>query len=148
VLDDLAAPIAASGARIDARGLPTIDADPVQMRQLLQNLVSNALKYRHPQRVPQVRVEAAAVDAPGGPRIALRVVDNGIGFDDAHRERIFAPFQRLHARTEYEGTGIGLAIVRRIAERHGGTVEARGRPGEGATFTVVLPVARAARSRP
>jgi PAS domain S-box-containing protein len=144
VLDDLAEPIAASGARVDAQDLPTIEADPVQMRQLLQNLLGNALKYRDPRRAPRVRVEAAPVVAPGGPGIALRVADNGIGFDDAHRERIFAPFQRLHARTEYDGTGIGLAIVRRIVERHGGSVEAQGRPGEGATFTIVLPMGDAA----
>ena len=139
VLDDLAEQIAASGAQVEARDLPTIEADPVQMRQLLQNLVGNAIKYRHPRRPPRITVDARTVDAPAGPRVALRVSDNGIGFDDAHRERIFAPFQRLHARTEYDGTGIGLAIVRRIVERHGGTVEAQGRAGEGATFTVLLP---------
>jgi signal transduction histidine kinase len=109
------------------------------MRQLLQNLVGNALKYRSPARPPRVLVDASRVDLPGGPYWRLRVSDNGIGFDDAHRERIFVPFQRLHARAEIDGTGIGLAIVRRIAERHGGAVEARGRAGEGAEFLVLLP---------
>ncbi|MFN9731869.1 MAG: PAS domain S-box protein [Pseudomonadota bacterium] len=139
VVEDLGAAIASSDGRVDSTALPVLPADPVQMRQLLQNLVGNALKYRSPARPPRVLVDASRVDLPGGPYWRLRVSDNGIGFDDAHRERIFVPFQRLHARAEIDGTGIGLAIVRRIAERHGGAVEARGRAGEGAEFLVLLP---------
>ena len=110
-------------------------ADPLQMHQLLLNLVGNALKFHRPGVPPVVRVRAEHR------RGTLRIVveDNGIGFEARHAERIFTPFQRLHARHEYEGTGIGLAIARRIAERHGGAVEAEGTPGEGSRFTVSLP---------
>jgi PAS domain S-box-containing protein len=140
VVDDLEARIESSGGRVEIYPLPMLDGDATQMRQLLQNLVSNALKFRSPERAPLVRIEASAVLLDDGQLgVELRVIDNGIGFDPKYAERIFAPFQRLHGRHDYEGTGIGLAIVRRIVERHRGTVSAQGRPGEGATFIVRLP---------
>jgi signal transduction histidine kinase len=124
-----------------------IEADRTQMAQLLQNLVGNAIKYRHPARASRVEVRAERIagppPAPGAAPedwLRLTVSDNGIGFDPVHRDRIFAPFQRLHGRAEYAGTGIGLAIVRKIAERHGGRVSAEGRPDAGASFTVDLPL--------
>jgi len=140
VLEDLEARIETSGGAVEIGALPTLEGDATQLQQLLQNLLSNALKFRSPERAPRVRVEAAPAvldrDRPGW---ELRVTDNGIGFDARHAERIFAPFQRLHPRQDYEGTGIGLAIVRRIVERHRGWVHAEGREGGGAVFRVLLP---------
>ena len=147
VLGDLEESLRVSAGSIDSGPLPVIDADRMQMAQLLQNLIGNALKYRHADRVPvvAVRAEVFASAQPGSgesgePWIRLRVIDNGIGFEPAYSERIFAPFQRLHGRAEYAGTGIGLAIVRKIVERHGGRVRAEGEPGLGATFVVELPM--------
>jgi PAS domain S-box-containing protein len=147
VLGDLEESIRAAGAEVVRDPLPVIEADRTQMAQLLQNLVGNALKYRHPARTPRVEVRAERIACPvvmqgATPDAWLRlsVSDNGIGFDPVHRDRIFAPFQRLHGRAEYAGTGIGLAIVRKIVERHGGRVAAEGRPDTGATFTVELPL--------
>ena len=125
-----------AGGHIDIGELPVIDADPLQMRQLLQNLAGNALKFQR-DGVPPVVTISSAVD---GGKCRIRVTDNGIGFDEKYAERIFTMFERLHGRGKYEGTGIGLAICRRIAERHGGTIIARSTPGQGATFVVTLPV--------
>ncbi|MCG6117732.1 MAG: PAS domain S-box protein [Aquimonas sp.] len=145
VLSDLESRIEASGARVLADRLPGIEADPVQMHQLLQNLIGNAIKFAQPGRTPVVQVRARRLPAADGraEQLELTVEDNGIGFDNRYLERIFAPFQRLHARQDYEGSGIGLAIVRKIVERHGGRLHADGRPGEGARFIVELPMARA-----
>ncbi|HJU40188.1 MAG TPA: ATP-binding protein, partial [Tahibacter sp.] len=142
VLVDLDARVAETGATVDADALPPIEADPTQMRQVLQNLIGNALKFRHPDRTPHVRVRANLVRQPSAAVsdwLRIVVEDNGIGFDNRYRERIFAPFQRLHGRSEYEGSGIGLAIVRRIVERHGGLLAADGETGSGARFTIELP---------
>jgi PAS domain S-box-containing protein len=139
VLSDLETQIERSGATVRAGALPTLAADRTQMQQMLQNLVGNALKFRMAERAPVVDVGAAPFGRDGARWWRLTVADNGIGFEERFRERIFAPFQRLHGRHEYEGTGIGLAIVRRIVERHGGHVEAHGRPGAGALFVVELP---------
>lgn len=148
VLSDLEIRIQQTGARIELGALPKIEADPLQMRQLLQNLVGNALKFHPEGAQPVVRVEGRILQA-GEPNSAgdamhresfeLSVKDNGIGFDEKYLDKIFAVFQRLHGRGVYEGTGIGLAICRKIAERHGGAITARSRPGEGATFIVTLP---------
>lgn len=139
VRDDLEARIESSGGCVEAGPLPTVDGDPTQLRQLLQNLVANALKFRSPERAPVVRVTAAAATQDHVAGWELRVEDNGIGFEPRYADKVFAPFQRLHGRHEYEGTGIGLAIVRRIVERHRGAVRAEGRPGQGACFVVWLP---------
>jgi light-regulated signal transduction histidine kinase (bacteriophytochrome) len=145
-LADLELRVEESGARVEAAPLPVIDADAAQMRQLFQNLLGNALKYHRPGEAPRVRVwaEEATDDEVGdlfdGKRVRLLVQDEGIGFDERYLDRIFSPFQRLHGRGEYEGTGIGLAVCRRIAERHGGAITARSAPGAGATFVVTLPV--------
>jgi signal transduction histidine kinase len=113
--------------------------DRVQLHQILQNLISNALKF-HRDGVPlHVRVAAGTE----GARCTVTVTDNGIGFDDQYGERIFGTFQRLHGRGEYEGTGIGLSIARKIAWRHNGDITATGVPGEGATFNLTLPLATA-----
>jgi signal transduction histidine kinase len=145
VLSDLEARVEQTGGRVELGDLPTIDADPLQMRQLLQNLIANGLKFRKPDVPPVVTVTAEVAAAGGG--CELRVADNGIGFDEKYLDRIFNVFQRLHGRDEYEGTGIGLAVCRKIAERHGGSITARSRPGEGATFVVTLPASHAAEPR-
>jgi len=113
-----------------------VHADPVLMRQLIHNLVGNAVKYRDPARPPQISLVVDRLE-DGGAR--LRVRDNGIGFAEEHAARIFEVFQRLHTRGDYPGTGVGLALCQRIAERHGGRIWAEGRPGEGAVFHVELP---------
>jgi len=135
VARDLEGRVHDTGGRIDIGALPVIEADPLQMRQLLQNLAGNALKFHREDVPPIVAIRAELQDG----RCRLTVSDNGIGFDPKYGERIFTMFERLHARTKYEGTGIGLAICRKIAERHGGSIAAHGRPGEGAEFVVTLP---------
>ncbi|HEY5219969.1 MAG TPA: ATP-binding protein, partial [Gemmatimonadaceae bacterium] len=137
VIGDLETSVAEAGARIEVGELPTIDADQLQMRQLLQNLLSNALKYRAPGTPLVVRIDHRAGESG---QCVFTVSDNGIGFGAQHAERIFGMFERLHNRTEYEGSGIGLAICRSIVEHHGGTISATGTPGQGAIFTVVLPL--------
>jgi signal transduction histidine kinase len=136
VLDDLESQIEESGAHVEVGNLPVITADPLQMHQLLQNLISNALKFRRPDVAPAVRVDATVLDG----NVQLVVSDNGIGFEPRYAARIFRIFERLHGRTEYPGTGIGLSLCRKIADRHGGTIEAESELGSGATFIVTLPV--------
>lgn len=141
VIADLETSIAESGGRVEVGDLPVIDADALQMRRLLQNLLGNALKYRRKDTPPVVRLSASS---PGGPQCTITVADNGIGFNEKHAGKIFRMFVRLHGRAEYDGSGIGLAICRKIVERHGGTIAAAGTPGRGATLTVTLPVTQAA----
>jgi signal transduction histidine kinase len=123
---------------------------------VLQNLIGNALKFQPPDSIPILSIHAEMVDRqslldayplkrlhngnPDDQFCLLAVQDNGIGFDEQYLEKIFAVFQRLHGRGEYEGTGVGLAVCRRITDRHGGAITARSKPGEGATFIVMLPV--------
>ena len=142
VLDDLESRIEQVQGRVEASPLPVIEADALQMRQLLQNLIGNALKFRRPDQPPVVKVAARKYSNPAGLEwCELTVSDNGIGFDEKYLDRIFNVFQRLHSRNDYEGTGMGLAIVRKIALHHGGNVTAKSQPGLGATFIVNLPVA-------
>jgi PAS domain S-box-containing protein len=146
VISDLQARIQATGGRVETEALPTLRADRTQMRQLLQNLVGNALKFHREGVSPVVRIEGRTTggNGSGAPRgVEIRVADNGIGFDEKYLDRIFDPFQRLHGRSEYEGTGMGLAICRKIAERHGGGITAHSTPGRGTTFIVTLPAAGA-----
>jgi PAS domain S-box-containing protein len=144
VLGDLEVRLEQTRGAVEVGPLPRVDADPSQMRQLFQNLLGNALKFHRPGVPPAVRICGELVPAdPAGPApltCRVTVQDNGIGFDAKYRERIFEVFQRLHGRDEYEGTGVGLAICRKIVERHGGTITAQGNPGGGATFVVTLPV--------
>jgi len=142
VVEDLEGRIELVKGRVEVGPLPVIDAEPLQMRQLLQNLIGNALKFRRPEEPPVVKVEAQIIPDPQTPEkklCRLTVSDNGIGFDEKYAERIFEVFQRLHTRNEYDGTGMGLAIVRKIALYHGGDVTARSRPGEGSSFIVTIP---------
>lgn len=141
VVADLEHLLVKTGGTVQVGTLPVIDAESTQMYQLIQNLVSNSLKFARPGVPPVVEVSCLAGDEHGNPAYTRLVVrDNGIGFEQKYAEKIFAPFQRLHGRGEYEGSGIGLAIVSKIALRHGGKVQAAGLPGQGATFTVTLPL--------
>lgn len=138
VMSDLEVRIQEVEGRVDVENLPRIEADPTQMRQLLQNLVANALKFHRQDQPPLVKVYADNASHNG--LCQIFVEDNGIGFDEKYLDRIFQVFQRLHGRGEYEGSGVGLAICRKIVERHGGRITARSAPGQGATFIVTLPV--------
>jgi PAS domain S-box-containing protein len=136
VISDLENQIEITHARVETLELPVITADPTQMHQLLQNLINNGLKFHLEGTSPLVRVEAHTRRN----ECQILVKDDGIGFDMQYLDRIFKPFQRLHSRQEYEGSGMGLAICRRIVERHHGEITAISNPGEGATFIVTLPI--------
>jgi signal transduction histidine kinase len=136
VLQDLELQIANAGAVVHLDELPVVEGDEFQMRQLMQNLISNAVKFRREDVEPEIDIEGAVVD--GHARITVR--DNGIGFEPEYARRIFRVFERLHGRGRYPGTGIGLALCRKIVERHGGEIVAESHPGSGASFTVTLPV--------
>jgi signal transduction histidine kinase len=149
VVSDLEGRIQQTGGTVQIDDLPTIEADPTQMRQLLQNLIGNGLKFHRPGIPPVIRLHGRTLAEDGDPRegepaspglCRIVVEDNGIGFDEKYLDRIFNVFQRLHGRGEYEGTGMGLAICRKIVERHDGGITARSAPGRGATFLVTLPL--------
>ncbi len=146
VIDDLSTRLQSTQGRIEADPLPIIDADGRQMYQMFQNLLSNALKFHQPGVPSVVRVSAEIQDDPASEATppekvcVIAVQDNGIGFDEKYLDRIFTVFQRLHGKSDYEGTGIGLAVVRKIVERHSGTITAKSSPGEGATFLISLPM--------
>ena len=120
--------------------LPVIEADGSQMRQLLQNLLGNALKFRRADAPPIVQLAASAIDDG---HCTITVTDNGIGFKEEYGEKIFRMFERLHTRAKYAGSGIGLAICQKIVERHGGTIAATSSTGQGSTFSITLPVTQA-----
>src|SRR5208337_421491 len=150
VVSDLEGRIELVKGRVEVGTLPVIEAEPLQMRQLLQNLIGNALKFRRPEEPPVVKVEAQSIPDPDTPKkqlCRLTVSDNGIGFEEKYLDRIFNVFQRLHTRNEYEGTGMGLAIVRKIALYHGGDVTAKSKPGQGSTFIVTIPLTQLAKGR-
>lgn len=134
VVDGMAPTIADASARVEIGALPAVTGDGAQLARLFQNLVGNGLKFRG-DAPPHVRVDAVRE----GPAWNIRVADNGIGFAPEHAERIFGVFVRLHDRDAFPGTGMGLALCRRIAERHGGGIRAESSPGAGATFVVTLP---------
>lgn len=137
VLHDLEAQIRRTDGKVEVdESLPAIEGDPLQVRQLMQNLIGNALKYHLPDVPPEVKVYAQQRSE----RIQVVVEDNGIGFHPEDAERVFQPFQRLVGRSQFEGSGMGLAICRRIAERHRGEISAASQPGGGATFIVTLPI--------
>jgi PAS domain S-box-containing protein len=129
--------LASDSVRIEILDMPAIEADATQMKQLFQNLIGNALKYRSMDVIPEIRVYGKMQKQS---TCQILVEDNGIGFDPQFAGKIFTPFQRLHTRGKYEGTGMGLAICRKIIERHGGSITARSLPGKGSTFVIDLPV--------
>lgn len=151
VLLDLDLVIAETGATIVVGHLPTIEGDRLQVQQLVQNLLSNALKFRRLGTTPQIEVSASWVAFENLPksvnpkRVALAyhrldVADNGVGFDEKYLDRIFQVFQRLHGRNEFAGTGVGLAICEKVVSNHGGAITATSQPGLGTTFSAYFPI--------
>jgi light-regulated signal transduction histidine kinase (bacteriophytochrome)/HAMP domain-containing protein len=149
VLTDFDLQIEKGGAVVKAEELPKIEADPIQMHQLFQNLISNALKFHKTGQAPVVKISGEKITGleagkDGGQhearRYQIRVSDEGIGFEEKYRERIFLPFQRLYGPGDYEGSGMGLAICRKIVQRHGGVITVSSKPGEGTTFYIDLPI--------
>jgi two-component system sensor kinase FixL len=146
VLLDLEVAIEQAGARVEAETLPQVEGEPVQLRQLFQNLIANAIKFRKTDEAPLIRIYARHVQrkahltaTPGDEVVEIHVEDNGIGFDEKYLDRIFNVFQRLEGQ-KYTGSGIGLAICRKIAVRHGGDITARSKVGKGSDFIVTLAV--------
>jgi two-component system CheB/CheR fusion protein len=148
VLADLELSIHEKQAVVEVSPMPVIDAVPGQIRQVLQNIISNALKFTGDENHPHIIVKAeVALGNSIDPALAsteeycrIAIQDNGIGFDEQHAAKIFTIFQRLHGREKYEGTGIGLAITKKIIDRHHGMVHAKSKPGHGSTFTLILPM--------
>jgi signal transduction histidine kinase len=139
VLSDYDLAVSEKNAVIEKDILPIINAVPSQMHQLFSNLISNALKYSGAD--PFIEIKYATVISPVGlPQAEITIKDNGIGFDDQYSEQIFKLFQRLHGRSEYNGTGIGLSICKKIVDQHHGTISAKSNIGKGAAFTVLLPL--------
>lgn len=148
VKTDLSVQIERSKAKIEAKKLPTLNVVPIQFRQLMQNFVSNALKFHKPDEPPLIKIDSDTVPGnethspfadKGKLYVKISFSDNGIGFEQEYADRIFGLFQRLHGKGEYPGTGIGLALCKKVAENHGGFIVADGKPGIGATFNVFLP---------
>lgn len=148
---DLSEVITAQQASVQVQSLPTIQGYPSQVRQLLLNLLSNALKFTRPDVLPRVEITYRKVEGSEIPTLdsdlkkeqwyhRIRISDNGIGFEPEYAEKIFVIFQRLHAQSAYGGTGIGLAICRRVVTNHEGYIFAEGKPGQGALFTIYLPI--------
>jgi two-component system CheB/CheR fusion protein len=148
VLSDLELSIHEKDALIEVSDLPDAEVVTGQMRQVFQNIISNALKFTGKDRRPHVRIGCdiignLSLDAKSrkdGSFCRITIQDNGIGFDNQYAEKIFTIFQRLHAREKYDGTGIGLAITRKIIEKHNGLISASSKEGQGACFTIVLPL--------
>jgi len=138
---DLTDLIDRSGGRVDVGDLPQVAADPRQMYLLFRNLIENAVKFCDPAEVPVVRISAANAGGAsgGGSWCAITVEDNGTGFDPENAERIFGVFERLHTTPDVPGSGLGLAMCRRIARHHGGDIHAESNPGRGSRFVVTLP---------
>ncbi len=134
-IENLKARIDESGASVSRGPLPRVQGDKIQLVQVLQNLIGNGLKFRRGDVAPAIQISAAE---RGDGWWIISVRDNGIGIEPEHQQRIFDVFQRLHARNEFEGTGIGLAICKKIVEHHGGTISVASTPGAGATFSFTL----------
>lgn len=140
VLSDLEIKIEQTDAELVLAPLATIDGDPIQLRQVFQNIIGNALKFTVPGRKPIIRIEGQTNDFhETGPVYIIKITDNGIGINEKYNEKIFGIFQRLHGKHEYEGTGVGLAICRKIIERHNGKISVQSQPNEGSTFSIQLP---------
>lgn len=140
VLDDLELSIQEKGASIQVQPLPVVQGYSRQLQQLLQNLISNSLKYSRPGVAPQIDVAAGIAEEEGRRYHLISIKDNGIGFEQEYAQKIFQMFARLHGKHEYSGTGVGLAIAKRVVDNHHGFIRAEGVPGKGAAFYVYLPV--------
>jgi two-component system sensor kinase FixL len=143
VISDLQPRILSENAKVSVAHLPAIEADPSQMHQLFLNLIANALKFRRAGANPVISIEGSVDVGENGAVARIAIADNGIGFEPRHAERIFGMFERLHGRETYDGTGVGLATSRKIAERHSGELSAWGEPDAGAVFTLILPIRQA-----
>lgn len=139
VLTGLEVRIKETGGRVEVEPLPVMQADRSQMYQLFQNLIANALKYHREGAAPAVRIASRALSDD---TVDIIVEDNGIGFEMKYASRIFEPFTRLHGKANYSGTGMGLAICKKIVERHGGVISAQSQPEKGTTILITLPVPR------
>lgn len=137
VLTDLEMRLRESGGQIETGPLPSLTAEPTQMQQLFLNLIGNALKFHQPGTTPRVQIHSSQTAAG---EVEIQVADNGIGFEPEAAAKLFKPFARLHGRSEYEGTGMGLAICQKIVENHAGTITTHSAPGQGATFIITLPM--------
>ncbi len=150
-ITDLELVIKEKKANISVDNLPTIEMIPDQIRQVFQNIISNAIKFSKPATAPEMKIwsdftkqkSAESKAAERGSYCRIYIEDNGIGFNEQYLDKIFTMFQRLHGRSEYQGTGIGLSIVKKIIEKHNGLVTARSRENKGTTFILVLPVSQA-----
>ena len=144
VLNDLEVSIERTGGHVEVDHFPSIEAEPLMMQQLFQNLIGNALKFHKQGVPPEVKVRCQEIQASNGAAggIEISVEDNGIGFDEKNLGQVFQPFRRLVGRSQYDGSGMGLAICRKIVERHGGTITASSSLGVGSKFIVKLPVAQ------
>lgn len=141
VMCDLEIRLEQTRGKVKWEPFPKIEADATQMHQLFQNLIGNALKFSRPSIDPNVSISAKVINnSASKPICQITFKDNGIGFDEKYLDRIFTIFQRLHGRHEYEGSGVGLSICRKIVERHGGSITATSTPGEGASFIVSMPL--------
>ncbi len=136
VLDDYEILIKEKGAQFLIEDLPQIEANRGQIKQVFQNLISNSLKFGHPDKAPVIKISSRKV---GKAMYRITLTDNGIGFDEQYRDKIFSLFERLNAKDKFEGSGIGLAITRKIIEKHNGTIIALSRVGDGASFMITLP---------
>jgi two-component system, LuxR family, sensor kinase FixL len=139
VIDDIEIAIKQSGAKITVENLPVVEADPVQMRQVFQNLITNAIKFGKEGTVPEIIISSALALDNEKEMYEIKVADNGIGFDNKYSSKIFDIFQRLNGAA-YEGSGIGLSVCKKIILRHGGNISTLSNPGHGTTFTIKLPV--------
>ncbi|HEV7329922.1 MAG TPA: PAS domain S-box protein [Flavisolibacter sp.] len=140
ILQDLEIPIAEKSATIKIGELPQIDGIALQLGQVFQNLIANSLKFAHPERKPLIEIHCEHLTIEGREFCRIHYKDNGIGFKQEYADKIFEIFQRLHSKDKYEGTGVGLAIVKKIISLHNGTIHAVGKEGEGAMFVIQLPV--------
>ncbi|WP_055073809.1 PAS domain-containing protein [Pseudanabaena sp. 'Roaring Creek'] len=147
VLSDLEIRLEKTGAMIECDPLPVVDADALQMRQIFQNLLSNALKFHKDSVQPFIQVRSRIYHSDNQDWCEVRIIDNGIGFEEKYVERIFQIFQRLYGRKDYEGTGIGLAICRKIVERHGGMITAQSQLDRGSVFIFTIPIHQAVGAR-
>ncbi len=154
VLSDLDQKIREADGRVEVGDLPAIEAEPVMIYQLFQNLVSNAIKYRRQGVPPIIKINGAILPgdrqlsageaaSPAVPSIQITVEDNGIGFDEKHLDRMFIIFKRLHGRSSYAGSGIGLAICKKVVDHHKGSITAKSKLNEGSTFIAILPTQQA-----
>lgn len=139
VMEDLSAQIEASGGNVKVNKLPTLYVDRFQMRQLFQNLISNAIKFHRPGVPPEVTLDSRETNGSGW---EITVTDNGIGFDESQFNSVLKPFGRLNGRGQFEGTGLGMAICNEIVQAHGGCISATSAPGEGTVFCVTFPAER------